>query len=92
MTINIVFYGVSWRIFYPVEDNKSRTSNYSMHMNKLNLKGFEFPMKVKDTPKFENLNSLNVNVFELTGTVFTPIHFNKSYLQPKIDLLLFENH
>ena len=26
----------------PVEDNKSRTSNYSMHFNKLNLEGLEF--------------------------------------------------
>ena len=61
-------------------------------MNKLNLKGLEFPMKGKDIPKFENLNNLNVNVFELSGTVVTPIHINKKYLQPQIDLLLFENH
>ena len=77
---------------YPVEDNKSRKSNYSMPLNKLNLKGLEFPLKVKDIPKFENLNNLNVNVFELTGPVLTPIHINKNYIQPQIDLLLFENH
>ena len=75
-----------------VEDNKSRTSNNSMHFNKLNLEGLEFPMKVKDIPKFEKLNNLNVNVFELTRTVLTPIQINKNYLQPQIDLLLFENH
>ena len=77
---------------YPVEDHKNRTANYLMHFYKLNLKGLEFPMKVKDIPKFENLNNLNVNVFELTGTVLTPIHINKNYLQPQIDLLLFEYH
>ena len=49
-------------------------------------------MKVKDIPTFENLNNLNVNVFELTGTVLTPIHINKNYLQPQIDLLLLESH
>ena len=76
----------------PVEDHKNRISSYSMHMNKLNLKGLEFPMKVKDIPKFENLNNLNVSVFEITGTVLTPNHINKNYLQPQIDLLLFENH
>ena len=94
MTINIVFYGVSYGVtyLYPVEDNKSRTTNYSMHFNKLNLKGLEIPMKVEDFSKFENLNNLNVNVFELTGTVLTLIHINKNYLQPQIDLLLFENH
>ena len=77
---------------FPVEDIKSRTTNYSMHFNKLILNGLEFPMKVKDIPKFENLNNLNVNVFELTKTVLTPIHTNTNYDQPQTDLLLFENH
>ena len=63
-----------------------------MHMNKLNLKGLEFSMKGKDIPKFENFNKLNVNVFELTNSMLTPILFNKNYLQPQIDLLLLENH
>ena len=76
----------------PVEDHKDRTSNYSMHFNELNLEGLEFPMKVKDIPKSEKLNNLNVNVFELTKTVLTPIHINMNYDQPQIDLLLFENH
>ena len=61
-------------------------------MNKLNLKGLEFPMKVKDIPKFENSNNSNVNVLELTNRVLTPILINKNYLQPQIVLLLFENH
>ena len=77
---------------YPVENHKDRISKYIIHLNKLNLKGLEFPMKVKDIPKFENLNNLNINVFELTGNVLTPIHVNKNYLQPQIDLLLYQNH
>ena len=83
---------------FPVEDHKSRTSSYSMHTNKLILNGLEFPMKIKNIPKFENLNTqsafgkLNVNVFELTGSVLTPININKNYLQSQIDLLLFESH
>ena len=77
---------------YPVENHKDRLSKYISHLNKLNLKGLEFPMKVKDIPKFENLNNLNINVFELTGNVLTPIHVNKNYLQPQIDLLLYQNH
>ena len=77
---------------YPVENHKDRISKYIIHLNKLNLKGLEFPMKVKDIPKFENLNNLNINVFELTGNVLTPIHVNKNYLQPQIGLLLYQNH
>ena len=77
---------------FPIEYNKNITSKFVIHMNKLNLKGLEFPMKVKDIPKFENLNNLNVNDFELTGAVLTSIHINKNYFQPQIDLLLYENH
>ena len=78
---------------FPVENNKNITSSYSKHFDKFNLEGLEFPMKVKDIPKFENLNiGLCINVFELTGNVLTPIHVNKNYLQPQIDLLLYQNH
>ena len=73
-----------------------------MYINELNLQGLEFPMKVKDIPKFEKLNTqstqsasgtfgnLNVNVFELINGKLTPIIINKNYLQPQIDLLLLK--
>ena len=77
---------------FPVENHKDRIWKYIIHLNKLNLKGLEFPVKVKDIPKFENLNNLNINVFELNGNVLTPIQVNKNYLQPQIDLLLYQNH
>ena len=75
-----------------------------MSINELNIQGLEFPMKVKDIPKFEKPNTqstqsasgafgnLNVNVFERINGKLTPILINKNYLQPQIDLLLFENH
>ena len=54
-------------------------------------------MKVKDIPKFERLNKLNIrghgiNVFELSGNVLTPIYVNENYKQPQIDLMLYKNH
>ena len=68
-------------------------------MHTLRTEGLEFPMKVKDTPKFERLNILytggqqcGINVFELTGTGLTPIHINTNSDQPEIDLVLYENH
>ena len=68
-----------------------------MYKHTLNIKGLEFPMKVKDIPKFERLNKLNIrghgiNVFELAGNVLTPFYINENYKQPQIDLLLYENH
>ena len=67
-----------------------------MYLPTLCNEGFEFPMKVKEILKFEKLNNLNVNVFDLMTSVrtsaLTPILINENYLQPQIDLLLFENH
>ena len=69
-----------------------------MHINEPNIQGLQFPMKVKDFLKFEKLNRLNtkgtlhINVFELNGTVLTPIHINENYLQPQIDIKLYKNH
>ena len=61
-----------------------------MYLPFLCTDGLNLPMKVKDIPKFEKLKNLNVNVFELTKTVLTPIHINTNYDQPQ--MLLFENH
>ena len=49
-------------------------------------------MKDKDIPKFEPFNILNMNVFEPTRYVLSPVHKMKKYTQPQIELLLYENH
>ena len=36
---------------YPVEGHKSKQNTFGM--NKFNLDGLEFPIKVQDLPKFE---------------------------------------
>ena len=97
---NIDQYCFLWCILaylYPIEDHKDRISKYDMYKHTLNIKGLEFPMKVKDIPKFERLNKLNIrghgiNVFELTGIVSTLIYINENYKQPQTALLLYENH
>ena len=63
-----------------------------MFLHTLCTEGLQFPMKVKDIPKFEKPKNLNVNVFELTNSVLTTILINKNFLQPQKGLLLFENH
>ena len=61
-------------------------------MSTLCLEGLEFPLKVKDIPKFERPNRLDIIVFELYRTALKPAYINKIYLQPQIELLLYENH
>ena len=51
-------------------------------------------MKRKDIPTFEKLNSLNINVFELSANdeTLSPKNVNKTYYDEQIDLLLYENN
>ena len=49
-------------------------------------------MHIKDIPKFEKLNTLNINVFELQSNVLRPVYINDHYQDKQIDLLLYKNH
>ena len=55
----------------------------------------EVPLKNKNMPKIEKPKILNINVFDLTRTVLTSVHFFTNYDQPQIDwlfLFLYEKH
>ena len=45
----------------------NRVSNYRQHFNELNIDGFDFTNKFKcsNVQKFEKLNFLSINLFEL---------------------------
>ena len=63
------------------------------HFHELNQGDIQFPMK-KDIPTFERINTLNINVFELSANdkSLSPKYVNKNYYDEQIDLLLYENH
>ena len=49
---------------YPVFANQNRVSNYRPHVDKLCLDGLEFPLKLRDVPRFETLNpTIAMNCF-----------------------------
>ena len=52
---------------YPSFSNPQRVSNYKHHFDKLNIQGFDFSngFIVSDVKKFEKLNNLSINIFEL---------------------------
>ena len=63
--------------------NPNRVSWYTGHANKVNIDGLEFPMPVKDIPKFEELNSdisVNVHYYDDDSNDFKTI-----YLSPHKD-------
>ena len=44
-------------------ENPNRVCNYRKHLTSLKLDGLEMPMAVRDIPRFENMNGMNVDVY-----------------------------
>ena len=88
---------------FPVLDNPQRVSNYKKYFDKLNIQGFDFTngFIVSDVKKFEKLNNLKINIFELSfyqedkiwkhKLIPLEISENKSG-DYEIDLLIYKNH
>ena len=83
-------------------DHPNRVSNYRQYFNELNNGGFDFTngFKCSDVHKFEKLNKLSINIFELNFYQdknkwkhnLIPIEVSKNESDRVIDLLIYKNH
>ena len=83
---------------YPCENNPNRVSNYETYFNQLNIEGFDFTngFKCSDMYRFEKLNILSINIYELgfdqNKHKLIPVEISKNESDKVIDLLIFKNH
>ena len=80
----------------------SRVINYSQYFNEINFQSFDFTngFKCSDVHRFNELNNLSVNIFELNfyqdGDKWKhnllPIEISKNDSDELIDLLIYKNH
>ena len=88
---------------HPCNNNHpNRVSNYRQYFNELNIQGFDFSKGFKccDVHKFNELNNLSVNIFELNfyqdqnqwTHKLKPIEISKNNSDRVIDLALYKNH
>ena len=54
---------------YPVKQDAERVSKYKKYLDKLNYKGIEMPMAVKDIDKFEKMNDLVIMSMDILKMV-----------------------
>ena len=83
-------------------DLPNRVSNYKQYFNELNNNGFVFTngFKCSDMHRFEKLNNLSINIYELNFFQVRdkwkhnsiPIEFSKNESDIVIDLLIYKNH
>ncbi|CAH1101722.1 unnamed protein product [Psylliodes chrysocephalus] len=93
-------YCFAWAItsaLYPARDNVHLTTSYPHFEAVLNVDGIEFPMKLKDISKFEDLNDISVNVYGLERSyengkvkfeIVGPLRYSSRRLGHHINLLL----
>lgn len=77
---------------FPVKNHVNRTGVYPKDEDdNLDFTGIDYPVKIKDIPRFERQNSLGINVFRLDGIKICPLFISKQEKSIKrINLLLLE--
>lgn len=76
---------------YPVnnhEKNVRRVSSYPHFSEVLKYDGINFPISLKDIPKFEKLNQMSINVFTIDKKEVLPLSLSKNDFNPHINLLM----
>ena len=88
---------------HPCENtHPSRVNNYLQYFNELNVQSFDFTngFKCSDVHRFNELNNLSVNIYELNfyqdgdkwKHKLIPIEISKNQSDKVIDLLIYKNH
>jgi len=77
---------------YPAPNGKNpnRLSSYPDVRQILKFNGIEFPITLKDIPKFERMNNLAINVFTVLDDAqeIVPLVLSKTEYSPRINLLM----
>ena len=88
---------------HPCSNNHpNRVSNYRQYFSELNIQGFDFAngFKCSDVHKFNEINNLSVNIFDLNfyqdqnhgRHKLIPIEVSKNNLDRVVDLAIYKNH
>ena len=78
---------------FPDENHPQRISKYEKYINKVKNDRIDFPVKIKDIPKIENLNDdIRFNVYGVTKdqTIY-PLYTSNKICDKICNLLLIEN-
>lgn len=75
--------------FFPIKSNSEDPFRYPDWRDYLNFDGIEeFPVPIKNIPKFEKLNNVSINVFMIEHKKINPVHLTKLERQYHRNLLL----
>ena len=83
-------------------NHPNRVTNYKQYLNELNIQGFDFTngFKCSDVHKFNDLNNLSINIFELNvyqdqnkwRHKLIPVEISKNNSDRVFDSAIYKNH
>ena len=79
---------------YAADKYTDRVTSYPHYSNVLKLDGIQFPMTLKQIPKFEKLNNISINVNILEGNTkldVVPAYITNNKCETHINLLLIQD-
>ena len=78
---------------FPVKQNAERISKYKEHIDKVKYDKINFPVKIKDIPKIENMNDIKFNVFGVDNKQsISLLYISNKICDKTCNLFLIENH
>ena len=77
---------------FPVKQDAERISKYKEHIDKVKYNKINFPGKIKDIPKIENMNDIQFNVFSVDDkkSIYA-LYISNKICDKTCNLLLIEN-
>ena len=76
---------------YPDEKYTERESSYPHYTTVLYLAGIEFPITFKDIPKFERLNAVSINVYDIDNKQVFPLRLTSDRKDKHVNLLYMQD-
>lgn len=82
-----------------IREHRERISHYQKHLNKLNIKGIDFPISMEGIRRLENQNKISINIYTMTReennnwSPISPLKIGGENSQYElINLLLLQEH
>ena len=78
---------------FPVKQNAERISKYKQHEVKVKYDKINFPVKIKDNSKIENINDIKFKAFGVDNKQsIYPLYISNKICDKTCNLFLIENH
>ncbi|XP_018365997.1 PREDICTED: uncharacterized protein LOC108763127, partial [Trachymyrmex cornetzi] len=76
---------------HPAEEHVHRESSYPHYTTVLNFTNIEFPMILKDIQKFEQLNDMSINVYNIENKRVLPVWFTSDKKEKHVNMLYLQD-